>query len=462
MPRNAPAPVTVPESDAPAPMPAIGAPAPAPRSTAVDTPKRTLSKDATAARLIHSDAKAVMPLLRVFWVELVELTQLTDVSIVQQTFTAQFYIEFVIEGGALDPTLCEQSDAFPFGEDGKPTFRPSALWYLEQTDFNNAKAWRKLDGKMVKAGQDLLLTARFEGTFFESMELQRFPFDAQDLTMSLAINCRTSGMTPVDIRVRPDAALNHVIEMEHFVLHTEWELEPKLSTRCHLVGSENRQFPSLDISSIVRRRPAFYMLNIVYPICLFAFLANFQFALPRYSTSDRMSMSTSLLLTSVAFKYTISSMLPAISYITILDRVLLACGGVIVLNVIEAGWLGIQLCIAVEAVLDDLDPPDFEDPKTGMDKAAGRALHSFGTGDTAEELMWLVSRQTWAKHLDRASVLLNVVLLMLILAYTQWEMKQTHASANARTAAAQESALTSPASRSRRPSMKAYMKASML
>ena len=37
-------------------------------------------------------------------------------------------------------------------------------------------------------------------------------------------------------------------------------------------------------------------MNIVYPMGLFALMSNMQFALPRYSTSDRFSLCFSLLL----------------------------------------------------------------------------------------------------------------------------------------------------------------------
>jgi hypothetical protein len=82
--------------------------------------------------------RAKVPLLRVFRVQLVELTSLTELAIVQQTFTAQFYIEFRINGGAHDAELCNPSSDFPFGSDGKPTFLPSAAWFINQLDFKSS------------------------------------------------------------------------------------------------------------------------------------------------------------------------------------------------------------------------------------------------------------------------------------------------------------------------------------
>ena len=71
-------------------------------------------------------------------------------------------------------------------------------------------------------GNDLILVARFEGTFMEPMELKGFPFDVQDLTASLAINCRTTGMMPVHFRVSESGKFRHVIQKRHFTMRNEY------------------------------------------------------------------------------------------------------------------------------------------------------------------------------------------------------------------------------------------------
>ena len=41
----------------------------------------------------------------------------------------------------------------------------------------------------------------YEGTWFEEMEVQDFPFDAQSLTVSMICNTTAGGMTPLVIKV---------------------------------------------------------------------------------------------------------------------------------------------------------------------------------------------------------------------------------------------------------------------
>jgi hypothetical protein len=74
-------------------------------------------------------------------------------------------------------------------KDGRPTFKPSALWYLDQFDVRNAidfeiisrKVLANVRSKVGHAGapglsieeEDLLLQVRAKGTFTEEFEVSR-------------------------------------------------------------------------------------------------------------------------------------------------------------------------------------------------------------------------------------------------------------------------------------------------
>ena len=97
----------------------------------------------------------------------VQLTQLSAVDLVQQTFSAQLFLSMRFPGGALDPTLANPSPELPKGADGRPLPRPSAAWFAEQIDFNNATNFSVRHRQIVKHGDDLVLHLQCEGTFME-------------------------------------------------------------------------------------------------------------------------------------------------------------------------------------------------------------------------------------------------------------------------------------------------------
>ena len=216
-------------------------------------------------------------------------------------------------------------------------------------------------------------------------------------------------MTPVQLVIEPATTLRHVIEPELFTLRSEWGLSADVAAECHLVGIDDRKFPTIDISLIVVREPSFYVMNVVYPMGLFAFMSNMQFALPRYSTSDRFNLCFSLMLTSVAFKLSITTMLPSVSYLTVLDRFMMGCLLCIVLASMEAAAMGFALNYFVEQVMDDLSMGSADADNDVPGRALSLRHHYHGTND--EELLWELSRQGWARAADKITIVVNLATL---------------------------------------------------
>ena len=67
------------------------------------------------------------------FVQKVDVFRITSILENEGTFQAQIFVRCVFKGGALDPNLSAvpeggtlQTPYFPFGSDGKPTFKPNA------------------------------------------------------------------------------------------------------------------------------------------------------------------------------------------------------------------------------------------------------------------------------------------------------------------------------------------------
>ena len=201
------------------------------------------------------------PLLRTLVVRLVEVNRLSDIDIIGQRFKAEVVVQLAFEGGAKDVHLSKPSASFPLDGFGRPTFRPSAKWYVDQVDFNNAHEYKTLDKNCFFAGEDIVVNLRFEGTFSEIMELEDFPCDVQDLTMSLAFNTRTTGMMPLEIVNSP--SLSTGIVTEGFVDGKLWDLHSELDIRPGTCGRTlDRLFPSIEMVMLVGRQPRFVLLNV--------------------------------------------------------------------------------------------------------------------------------------------------------------------------------------------------------
>ena len=106
-----------------------------------------------------------------------EVLKLSDLDQIKNCFHAQIFTEWCFPGGALpeeaDGLNAGGSD-FPMGADGRPTFRPPAGWYLDKFEISNiaaGKSMKLLDSAIKAVGDDIMLTLRWEGSFYEMFEL---------------------------------------------------------------------------------------------------------------------------------------------------------------------------------------------------------------------------------------------------------------------------------------------------
>ena len=221
-----------------------------------------------------------------------------------------------------------------------------------QIDINNALSYTKLEEKVLVDGDDCCINIRIEGEFYEKLELQNFPFDVQGLKLDITVNTRTTGPVPVALSAAPNLVPGVILE--GFQVDNLWRMD---TTQTQIEGtSENlgavivtpfiwgrrgRQFPCMRLTMKVHRRPTFYTVNVVCPMASFVMLSFTQYPIPYTDSPDRLSITLTLVLTAAAYKFAVSSLVPTISYLTLLDYYVLFSWLVIMLNGFEGGFVGL-------------------------------------------------------------------------------------------------------------------------
>ena len=141
----------------------------------------------------------------------------------------------------------------------------------EQLDFNNVSEATQLDAKAFKLKDDMILQARWEGTFHQLFALHDFPFDVQGLKISMAVNCRTNGMTPVKLTLARDVHAS--VFSEGFAQHYEWDLDERVKLHSTFVSTgAGRNFPTLEVRMRCERMPQFVLVNVACPMCVLSAL----------------------------------------------------------------------------------------------------------------------------------------------------------------------------------------------
>ncbi|KAJ8037902.1 Asparagine--tRNA ligase, cytoplasmic [Holothuria leucospilota] len=206
--------------------------------------------------------------------------------------------------------------------------------------------WRKNDTHYD--GKYVYLYIKIKGTFKIGMRLDHFPFDFQELTISVASSWPAK---KVDFQRRVTKAnkIIDTISIDAFTGKHEWKLQEHIITEAEFTGSTTgnfsaylsahersdpaererariiREYPTYHIKLHAQRRPLYYIWNVALPTFCILALSFTSFVMEADAPSERLGVTVTMLLTAVAFKSVVSSMLPKISYLTFLDIYVMCC-----------------------------------------------------------------------------------------------------------------------------------------
>lgn len=173
--------------------------------------------------------------------------------------------------------------------------------------------------------------------FRERFELATFPFDAQDFKITL-IEAPAAGHfigqfcnseeQHVDNPSLPASVGNDTISELAADGLPEWELHYPIISECgkpvYETGHLNRPHAKFVVNLRMKRKPGFYIWNIVIPFGMIVTLSFASFAFSVWDRCDvRMQVAVTMLLSAVAFKFVAIQTLPSIPYLTLLDKYIL-------------------------------------------------------------------------------------------------------------------------------------------
>eukprot|EP00808_Paulinella_micropora_P011255 g7706.t1 len=295
----------------------------------------------------------------------ISIKRIVEVDLVKQNFTAEFFMEaswtstrMVEEGkfkeGEPQPEVDIERTEYQNGklyfkgdEDKKYHFTPrlsfrNLIEYKEnlkeewiqvyQPSQKELKKWEDDGGPAPHAVVCYRLQAVAQ--FQEKMELKLFPVDSQNLSLELMSGYETA--FPEDGADQDPKAEYRVhliqnlstkyrsfVNNKNFFFDNEYDIEPGVKFEQDLTlpseSASNRQYPILRISAVIRRKYQFWGWNVVLPLFLLTSTSSACLAVPQNNVGDRTSITLTMMLTTVAYKYLIAGNLPNISYLTLID-----------------------------------------------------------------------------------------------------------------------------------------------
>lgn len=164
---------------------------------------------------------------------------------------------------------------------------------------------------------------RVVGTFMEKMELESFPFDIQDITITLVCNVPTNYYILTPNKKESDIG----IMREKFLTMSEWSVETLSVQFTHTQKSESRSRTEKSVMRIfvkVRRKWIAYFWRVIIIMAIINFCSLFVFCIDISEPGDRGGHIFTIMLTAVAFQFVVQTELPKLPYLTYLDYYVLS------------------------------------------------------------------------------------------------------------------------------------------
>lgn len=239
-----------------------------------------------------------------------------EVDTVKEVYTAKAYIQAKWREPALDG-ISPLTSIIDFSKLWKP------LLFIENI-IGGDRGKEELTWQLDKGGRAWVFERRLlKGVFAETLELMDFPFDVQDLSIIVSSE-RTS--LELDLEADPDEQCG--ISTPPFEEQGEWDLFRHVDTEKMSIvqgygGSSPKSYPTFSCICKAARRPDYFYWNIFIVLYFINSLSFTTFCVDPKKAQFRLTMSFTLVLTTIQFKFVINRCVPKVSYLTYLDKYVL-------------------------------------------------------------------------------------------------------------------------------------------
>jgi len=270
----------------------------------------------------------------------VEVHYMNQINTVDQTFVCGFHITLGWQPSKEEVESYKAAKARDEEADWEPDYMPhirfpNCLEFQQQeweTHLDGSKITlltkgeRDTRGALVDMELNYLLTAtmNIRAKFGEPFELENFPFDVQDLKIIFE-SCATSERQILVPHFEKNAFVK--INMDVSCL-PDWEFDRAVAEFDLSDPTKNLygiQFSSCTVNLKVVRRYRPYVERVMFMMCVICATMFTLFALDAVEgAGDRLSNAFGLLLAGMVFMFVVSSQLPNVPYLTILDKYIYA------------------------------------------------------------------------------------------------------------------------------------------
>ena len=193
---------------------------------------------------------------------------------------------------------------------------------------------------MVLPDGTVTLLLRGFGEFSYKADLSDFPFDTQHLSFDI-------------ISIYGKSEINFTYQLERIALAPDLSVAnfnvsiEGVSDGAEFIAASQREHAMFQVRMRAERRTGFYTWQQLVPLFLVVLMSCIVFWIPREHVPSRIGLAATAMLTLIAYRFAMSSVLPPIAYLTRLDSFMIGASILV--------FAALATAVAVTYVMDLVD-----------------------------------------------------------------------------------------------------------
>lgn len=181
-----------------------------------------------------------------------------------------------------------------------------------------------------------LYRQRILGSFTQSMNLRRFPFDRETFRVNLVI----PGYRPEDVELVPDpdsvkAGLAMAVGRAKDLTLQDWQITGLDARAKPYEVVPGTRIAGYEITFTAARKPNHYLLKVILPLVLIVIMSWAVFWIDPSLGSTQISVAVTSMLTLIAYRFAVGAEIPKLPYLTLLDSFILLSSVLVFVSLIE-------------------------------------------------------------------------------------------------------------------------------
>jgi hypothetical protein len=244
-----------------------------------------------------------------------------DIQTADQTFHANVYVELNWH----DPRLTHENT-------GRVLMNLNEVWHPNIQFVNQQRLWSTIpDMVHVSPDGEVTYAMRVWGSFSQSYDLHKFPFDKQVFTIQLVEAVYTIDQVILEQHPKHKSGIARRLSLPDWDI-LSWNAE----SRPYKASPEYEESASgYSLTFQAKRHTGYFIVKVILPLILIVAMSWVVFWIDPQELGAQLNVAVTTMLTLIAYRFAVGRDLPHVSYLTSIDYFILGATFLVFFSMVE-------------------------------------------------------------------------------------------------------------------------------